>query len=204
MLAPSEASPGFEDGWETTIFDVEFSSDWAEVFAAPSAHTNIVKRKIRLLLIGFQLSFIDTSGLPGHCRASEPRQPACRCCSPYAKQFVGKYIDAPTVSRVAMRLRSRGISIGPHDKRAVCGSVAEATASVLGKSERLYWDMVCGWLLLALKPVRPAARDRPTNARLRSTVVFMWFCPLLDRFIRGSTAGAWLCFREALLQDRGR
>lgn len=117
----------FEDGCETTILDELFSSDCADAATDPSAHTNIVKRKIKLFLIGL-LSFLllilqDCREI---CRASEPIQPLCRWC-PSAKQLVGKYIDALKVIRVAMRLRSRGVSIGPHDKRAVTEtSVARA------------------------------------------------------------------------------
>jgi hypothetical protein len=42
-----------------------FDSDWAGAAVDPSRHTNIAKRKIKLFLIGFQLSVIDISGLPG-------------------------------------------------------------------------------------------------------------------------------------------
>jgi len=42
-----------------------FWSDRADAAVDPSAHTNIVKRKIKLFLIGFQLSVIDISGPSG-------------------------------------------------------------------------------------------------------------------------------------------
>ena len=60
----------FEDACEIAI-DELLSSVCAEVVTDPTAHTNIVKRKIKLFLIGFQLSFIVFQDCRENCGASE-------------------------------------------------------------------------------------------------------------------------------------
>ena len=66
-----------------------FGPDCANTRVDPSAHTNIAKRKIRFVLIDFQLSVIGISGYREKLAARQkPSEPAFRLTS-FAKQIVG-------------------------------------------------------------------------------------------------------------------